>query len=87
MPSSPNPIYCYSKVKFCSVIFNAISVGFLSAVAAVGAGQWEQLQPLEIMRECFQGKFKGKFDPEQKLREDAAEYQNHIESYIAENDR
>jgi len=49
------------------------------------------LQPIELLRDCFgvkKGKEgKGKQDSDQKLREDAAAYQNNIEGYIANNDR
>ena len=58
-----------------------VLVGFLSAVAAVGAGQWDQVQSLDILKKCFTGK-----KNDQMVREEAAAYQNQIEGFIAEND-
>ena len=43
------------------------------------------MRPDQLLKGSFgKGPGKGSFD--QKMREDAANYQNHIESYLAENE-
>ena len=59
------------------------SVGFLSAVAAVGAGQWDQSDVEDILKVVFSNKK----NSEQQMREEAAAFQNEIEEYISQNDR
>ncbi|CAG5088024.1 Oidioi.mRNA.OKI2018_I69.PAR.g11706.t1.cds [Oikopleura dioica] len=57
-------------------------VGFLSAVAAVGAGQWDQSDVEDILKVVFSNKK----NSEQQMREEAAAFQNEIEEYISQND-
>jgi ATP-dependent RNA helicase DDX31/DBP7 len=57
-------------------------VGFLSAVAAVGAGQWDQSDVEDVLKVVFHNKR----NSEQQMREEAAAFQNEIEEYITQND-
>ena len=58
-------------------------MGFLSAVAAVGAGQWDQSDVEDVLKVVFHNKR----NSEQQMREEAAAFQNEIEEYITQNDR
>ena len=72
-----------SLFNFYSTNLSFLIVGFLSAVAAVGAGQWDQSDVEDVLKVVFHNKR----NSEQQMREEAAAFQNEIEEYIAQNDR
>ena len=59
--------------------------GFLSAIAAIGAGQWNNYNLDELIQENFNNMPKKKPDL-QVCRENAAAFQNKVETFISQNE-
>ena len=57
-------------------------IGFLSAVAAIGAGEWEQIEMDVLIKDGFSCT---KRDTIQQTREAAAAYQNKLEVFVKDN--
>jgi len=58
-------------------------IGFLSAVAAIGAGEWEQIEMDTLIRDGFSRN--GQKNSIQQTREAAAAYQNKLELFVKDN--
>lgn len=58
-------------------------IGFLSAVAAIGAGEWEKTELDELIMKAFG---LGKKTSLQQARENAAAYQNKLEVFVKDNE-
>ena len=58
-------------------------IGFLSAVAAIGAGEWEKIELDELIQNGFKENNKQSL---QQTRENAAAYQNKLEVFVKDNE-
>ena len=60
-------------------------IGFLSAVAAIGAGQWNNIELDSIIKDGF-GQDTKKVELHQQTREKAASLQNTLECFVSQNE-